>query len=203
MSKLLIQVANKNQPLVDKKPCHVTRQMQRACRTPNSALHVNLSLIPKTFPLMNWQHSIQMQPQEGTGNLDIQIKNHKGYRKRLADYVVQRHRSSTVTFMQNNMEHLFFCLSAPPPFFFFRVSPLKYYILNINKTKCKVPWVSASGWSEPILQAYWQKQKNKLERCCQREIWELTLSIQTLKSLRKMWLHPEGSLLSSKSFLYF
>lgn len=82
-----------------------------------------------------------MQPQEGTGNLDIQIKNHKGYRKRLADYVVQRHRSSTVTFMQNNMEHLFFCLSAtpPPPFFFFRVSPLKYYILNINKTKCKVP----------------------------------------------------------------
>lgn len=55
-----------------------------------------------------------MQPQEGTGNLDIQIKNHKGYRKRLADYVVQLHRSSTVTFMQNNMEYLFFCLSAPP-----------------------------------------------------------------------------------------
>lgn len=79
-----------------------------------------------------------MQPQEGTGNLDIQIKNHKGHRKRLADYVVQRHRSSTVTFMQNNMEHLFFCLSAPPPPFF-RVSPLKYYILNINETKCKVP----------------------------------------------------------------
>lgn len=161
MSKLLIQVANKKPTLVDKKPCHVTRQMQRACRTPNSALHVNLSLIPKTFPLMNWHHSIQMHPQEGTGNLDIQIKNHKGY-KRLADYVVQLHRSSTVTFMQNNMKHLCFCLSAPPPAFFKGESTQKYYILNINKTKCKVPWVSASGWSEPILQAYWQKQKKQV-----------------------------------------
>lgn len=36
---------------------------------------------------MNWQHSTQMHPREGTLNLTIQVKKtHKMY-KRLADYV--------------------------------------------------------------------------------------------------------------------